>query len=157
MPSARPAVTVNIKETNTEDLLARLPYELRGKYLVAGIRAGLSAVKKRAKQLVPEPGYPGDKPGLKPLRDTIGSAVREYGDVVVGVVGPEYPAGAHGHLVEHGHKEVLWGVRTGDFVEGAPFMEPAVDSTLEEQKAAVERRIKAGIEKEIKAANLTLR
>lgn len=66
------------------------------------LRKELNKVKATSKQLVPKPGYPGDKPDLKPLRDTITVGIRSYEENAVwyGVVGPQYPAGAHGHLVE---------------------------------------------------------
>lgn len=69
------------------------------------MRKACNVVSRRAKELCPGPGYPGDKKDLKPLRDTIGSVVKSYGpDVTVGIVGPQYPAGAHGHLIEGGTK-----------------------------------------------------
>lgn len=133
--------------------LERLPIEARGIELEKAVRKGLNRIKKRARELVPPPGYPGDKPGLKPLRDTIGTVLRRYkgGVVIAGVVGPEYPAGAHGHLVEHGHRIAVRGTGTlmpkpwskrksppkskigrsgqgvvGGMVKPRPFMAPAV-------------------------------
>ena len=104
--------------------LERLPIEVRGPELEKAIRKSLNRIKTRAKQLVPPPGYPGDKPGKKPLRDTIGVVLRRYkgGAVIAGVVGPEYPAGAHGHLVEHG--TAPHGKHPGS--KPHPFMAPAV-------------------------------
>ena len=167
MPSAQVGVRVSITETNTDELLTRLPLELRGKYLKQGVRGGLAVVRKKARQLVPKAGYPGDKPGLKPLQDTIGVVVRDYGETIYGAVGPQYPAGAHGHLVEHGtkphvvkpkHKQAVAFEAGGDEVirsqvfhpgsPGVPFMELAADSTVSEQKAAIEKKVMAGIEKE---------
>lgn len=51
----------------------------------------------------------------KPLADTIGFRVVNYPatGVVVAVVGPQHPAGAHGHLVEKGHKAFYWGRSSG--------------------------------------------
>lgn len=37
--------------------------------------------------------------------------------------------GHHGHLIEFGHKKVLWGKRTNERVKGYPFMRPAWEST----------------------------
>jgi HK97 gp10 family phage protein len=84
--------------------LERLPIEVRGTELEKAVRKGINRIKTRARQLVPPPGYPGDKPDKKALRDTIGVVLRRYkgGAVIAGVAGPEYPAGAHGHLVEAG-------------------------------------------------------
>lgn len=84
--------------------LAQLPLELRATALRAGLNAAGQVVINRAKELVPKPGYPGDKPEYKPLRDTIGKLVKVYGDIWVAIVGPQRPAGAHGHLVERGTK-----------------------------------------------------
>lgn len=103
MPTAR--VQVSIKNwANIDSQLSQLPIAVRGTELEKAIRKGIGMVSKRAKQLVPPPGYPGDKPGLKPLRETLGTVLRRYknGMIIAGVAGPEYPAGAHGHLVEHG-------------------------------------------------------
>lgn len=72
-------------------------------------------VIREAKARAPKPGYDGDKPGLKPLRDTIGQAFREYTAARVIVIGPMAPAGAHGHLVEHGHRMVVAGTVARDW------------------------------------------
>jgi hypothetical protein len=64
------------------------------------LAAASKVVVKRARELVPKPGYAGDKPGLKPLRETIGHTVKTYGQIFVAIIGPQRPAGAHGHLVE---------------------------------------------------------
>lgn len=66
-------------------------------------------VIREAKATAPKPGYKGDKPGKKPLRDTIGQVFREYSAARVMVIGPLAPAGAHGHLVELGHRMVVRG------------------------------------------------
>lgn len=63
-----------------------------------------NVVKKQTKDKLPMADYPGDKAGLKPLRDTLTTKVVEYeGGKTVVMVGYAYPAGAHGHLVEEGH------------------------------------------------------
>lgn len=108
------------------------------------VKAAGEVVAARAKQLCPV-GNPADKADLKPLRDTIGVEVRNYDRRALAVVGPEYPAGAHGHLVEYGHAEVLWGVRTGRRVPAKPFMRPAFDETQTAQKAAMEDVVAAAI------------
>jgi hypothetical protein len=103
--------TVRIEGFEEADrLLAKIadPAE-RNKAFTAGLRAAGNVVKTRAKELVPKPGYPGDKPGLKPLRDTLSVLVKQYSDVWVAVVGPSRPAGRHGHLVEYGHRLVKGG------------------------------------------------
>lgn len=39
------------------------------------------------------------------LRAAIGKATRRYNTTTFGIVGPQYPRGSHGHLVEHGTKQ----------------------------------------------------
>ena len=117
--------------------LDRIDDALSGKVKRQMVKAAAEVVARRARELCPV-GDPADKPDLKPLRDTIGIEVRDYGPRALAVVGPEYPAGAHGHLVELGHEEVLFGVRTGRRVPPHPFMRPAFDETQAEQLAAME-------------------
>lgn len=87
-----------------DQLLSSLPVELRRSAYERGLRDAAGLVVRRARELCPPSGYPGDKPGLKALRETIGYVLRAYGDIYVAVVGPQRPAGAHGHLVEYGTK-----------------------------------------------------
>lgn len=141
----RDVVTVS-ESGDLDGLLARLPIEVRRVSLKKAMRAAASVVVRRAKQPVARPGYPGDKADLKPLRDTIGAVVRDYEEYVVAVVGPQHPAGAHGHLVEYGHEEVLWGVRTGRRVPPHPFLRPAADGTRAEQQAAMEGTLSRELE-----------
>jgi hypothetical protein len=82
----------------------------------------LKPVLSTAKKLVPKPGYPGDKPQYKPLRDTLKVASRTMrpGSTWYGMVGPQYPAGAHGHLVEGWRQP-----RRSPAMTTTPFIEPA--------------------------------
>ena len=85
-------------------LLERLPDIMtRGPVLANALRAGLSITLREAQSLTPR-GDPHDKPGNKPLADTEAIVVRKYDTAVVALVGPQYPAGAHGHLVALGTK-----------------------------------------------------
>jgi hypothetical protein len=118
-------------------ILNRIDDTLTGPVMRECVQAACQVVETRAKQLVPV-GDSADKPDLKPLRDTIGSVVRGYGERTLGVIGPMVPAGAHGHKVEHGHAEVLWGLRTGRRVPPHPFLRPAFDQTKAQQLAAME-------------------
>ncbi len=111
--------------------------------LSKAMRKAGNVVAKRAKELCPPPGYPGDDPTKKPLRDTIDVVVRLYGYLIVVYVGPQYPAGAHGHLIEFGHTMVLFGVVTDQFVPAKPFMRPASDETKSEQDAAITESLQA--------------
>lgn len=128
-------------------LLEQLPIELRLKWLPAGIRKGSRIIQKRMKELCPKGGpREGEKSGKKHLRDTIGVVQRKYksGRLLAAYIGPEYPAGAHGHLVEFGHKGVF-----GDMskrVPPKPFARPAFDEKQGEAQAAIVDELKRGIE-----------
>lgn len=105
--SARVKVDVSAEGWAQADKeLAQLPILVRGIELEKAMRKGVNLVARRARQLAPPPGYPGDKPDKKALRDTIGTVLRRFrgGAVIGAIVGPEYHAGAHGHLVEFGTK-----------------------------------------------------
>ena len=146
-----------VKESaSLEKILAKLPIDLRAKSMQKAVRAGGKVVQRRAKELAPV-GDPNDKPHLKPLKDTITTVVRAYrsDQLWVAVVGPGYPAGAHGHLLEFGHEVIVnRGERAGQtpltgspFVEGNEFMAPAVDQTLAQQDAAVVKSLESSLKK----------
>lgn len=144
-----------------ERLLKQLPIELRAKSLGQAARAGAGAVRTRARKLVPR-GDTRHNPGAPSLHDTISVAVRYYDNDrrAVGVVGPKYPQGAHGHLVEDGHDvKVSRGPRKGQAplsgtarVPGKEFLAPAVDQTKVQQKQAVVTKLQELIEKAEKDA-----
>lgn len=129
------------------DLLSKFELADRGLGLSKALRKAANVVAKRAKELCPKPGYPGDDPSKKPLRDTIGVVVREYMTAIVIYVGPQYPAGAHGHLIEFGHHLVLFGVETSIFVAAKPFMRPAADETKSEQIQAITNSLQSDLAK----------
>ena len=124
--------------------LAQLPFEMRRKILPKAIRAGGNVVNLAARERIRDPGYPGDKPGLVPLKKTIITKVKVYDMVVVAIVGPHYMGGNHGHLVEFGHR-LIRKIKTRDgvekveigFVPPHPFLRPAADETRDEQLAAI--------------------
>jgi hypothetical protein len=65
------------------------------------------------------------------------------GGTVIGmVVKVRYPQGAHGHLVEFGHRSVLWGRRTGNMVQGKRFMLPAIEAS----KTRADNAFRLGVE-----------
>jgi HK97 gp10 family phage protein len=128
--------------------LGRVEQRLRTTALKKALRAGGRVVAARAKQLAPRSIQTGTwdawsksteeaRRGAKPLAETIGVTVRDYGHTLVLLVGPEYPAGALGHLVEYGHAEYLWGQATGRRVPPKPFMRPAADETEDQVDSAV--------------------
>lgn len=110
--------------------------------LSRALKKGGGVVVKRAIQLCPKPGYPGDDPIMKPLNQTIKAVVRTYENVIVLYAGPQYPAGAHGHLVEFGHWLVLHGQQVL-FVKAKPFLRPAADETKGEQAAAIKASLQS--------------
>lgn len=158
IPSTQIKVRVSMETWDKADaLLGRLPILVRGSELSKALTKGGSVVVRRARQLVTPPGYPGDKPDKKPLRDTISTVIRQYKNgMFVLVIGPQYPAGAHGHLVEFGHRIASGGTltplanrprrtapksklpgRTGKgitvgIVPPHPFMEPAFQDTKDQ-------------------------
>mgnify|MGYP006969501322 CR=1 FL=1 len=106
-----------------------------------GVNRSLTPPSSRVKENLPKPGYPGDKPGLKPLRETLGKRVVDYpSGKVVGVLGYRYPAGAHGHLVEEGHELVIRGESRGN-VEGKHYIDQAATATEGQQKAILDRTV----------------
>jgi len=128
--------------------LAAVDLNLRSRELKKALRAGGNVVARRARQLAPRSATTGTREqwsakteaaraSAKPLAETIGVVVRDYGSTFVLLVGPEYPAGALAHLVEYGHAEYLYGVATGRRVPPHPFMRPAADETEGQVNAAV--------------------
>ena len=134
---------IQLELTGYDELLRtldRIDDSLSGRVMRDAVKAAAAVVVARARQLCPPPGYEGDKRDPKPLRDTIGMEVRDYGVRTLGLAGPYYPAGAHGHLVEFGHRLVTHGKDRG-YVAGRPFMRPAFEETKAEQLAAMQRVI----------------
>ena len=146
MPSP---VSVKVSSTKEVDgLLSRLEIDMRERTLKAAIRKAGRVVEKEAKRRAPKPGYPGDKPGKTPLNETIKTKVVSFRNgSVLGMVGPRRPDGAHGHLVEFGHRKVLWGRETNERVRPYPFMRPAADTTKTAQQAAVVNHLRSDLQK----------
>lgn len=167
-------MTATIQIIGTEAFeaeLLRLEVAHRGTALRAGLRAAGNAVKQRLRQILPKPGYPGDKPGLTALRDTVSVKLKEYqlGRVVVAVVGYEWGAGSHGHLVELGHDLVIGGTspkpgagrkslraakdgrrgkgRIAGRVEGRYYLQAASEGTKAEQDQAMLSAIGRAVER----------
>lgn len=139
------AIQAKVSDTKqVERLLGRLALQMRGKILVQGVRAAGRVAANAAKTLAPKPGYPGDKPDRKPLNQTIKVVVRDYSNGPAAVVGPQWPEGAHGHLVEFGHQ-----LPDGSRTKPKPFLRPAADSTKTQQQSALIAKVDAGVRKEI--------
>lgn len=139
-------ITTKIDDS-LEPILKRIAPDLREKAIKQAIRAAGRIVANKAKTLVPQPGYPGDKPGKKPLRDTFKVRVRNYRAIFVAVVGPGWPEGAHSHLVEEGHEQVKRDGTTGAFVPGKKYLAPAAEQTIDEQLGVMRTKLFAQIKK----------
>ncbi|MFZ5829136.1 MAG: hypothetical protein ACOY3P_03575 [Planctomycetota bacterium] len=109
--------------------------------------------------------------GGKHLYQTIITKVRTYTQrgSVTASIGPSYPAGVHGHLVELGHRQARGGTlrmpktsrrnkrdrnpRTGmgrviGHVRGKPFLKPAWDRTVHQAAGLIRVHIGSGIVRE---------
>lgn len=121
-------------------------------------RAG-RRIRRRKEELFRERGLTTQAAGHQRLHETIKQATRTYNRVIVTVVGPEYRShgskGNIGHLVEKGHRMVLWGKRTEGRVPAYPFMEPAFDKNVTRAQLVLMAAIKGGVERE--AARLAKR
>ena len=147
MAKKRSSVRVGIVEKGKADqILGAMPIDVREKVLKSALRKAARVVIKEAKRLVPQ-GDPKHNPGNVSLKDTLKTVRRKYKTADAEIVGPEYPQGAHGHLVEFGHEKVLWGLRTGERVKPKPFLRPAADNTEKQQQAAIIQHLRRELDK----------
>ena len=148
------AGVVTTEQGSLNDFLTQLPIRLRQKVLRQAVRRGARPVRTRARQLVPV-GDTSHNPDSPPLKATISVKVKSYQNdqVAVALVGPRYPQGAHGHLIEGGHDVVVSvGERKGQAplagtarVEGKEFMAPASDQTKDLQQQAIVEHLRRAI------------
>jgi hypothetical protein len=147
--------SVVISDPPAENKLLQLEIAIRTRVLKRAVRAAAQPVEKRAKDYCPRSRDSGtreewskktqaERAGVKDLVDTITTVVREYQGPIVAVVGPAYPAGALGHLVEFSgeHKQIQWGRDDGRTITAQPFLRPAADETKAEQRAEFEAVLK---------------
>lgn len=123
-------------------LLMQIDALSRGPAITKVLRDVGNHIKKSLREILPKPGYPGDKTYRTdkdgktvlavPLRDTVKVKIVNYrgGEIKVMIVGYENPEGAHGHLVEFGHEKWLW----GEFIENSPvdphpYLQTAINMT----------------------------
>ena len=103
--------------------LAAIETNIRGKAIDNGLRAIGSHIKNKTRAILPKAGYTRytrtrndpyhDKDGPKPLEQTIKTKLLGQGRLIkVAIIGYEWPAGAHGHLVESGHDMVVGGKKS---------------------------------------------
>lgn len=144
-----------------QTMLTRIDDRLAKRARNDAVKAGGEVVAVEARVQCPR-GDPTSKPELKALAETIGVEVKDYGARSLAVVGPQWPAGAHGHLVEYGHDIVARGegkaggpkrAKGGKKHEGKttgrakanPFLRRAFDSTSAQQVAAIEGVVKQAL------------
>jgi hypothetical protein len=127
-----------------DKILAKLDIAIRGTAIDGALRKVGNGIKSKTKAILPKPGYPGDKPDMVPLRETLKVKVKQYegGKIKMGIVGYSYSrekgkGGNHGHLLEGGHILVAWGRRTGRRVKAYEYMIRVCEDTKAEQKATI--------------------
>ena len=132
--------------------LAQLPLEMRGKAITAAIRKALKIHNKRAKELIPPPGYPGDKPEFTPLRETLITMIKQNEEGTLGIAGSRRGkgGGSHSHLVQESHRHFSHGRDTGVMTKATPYNEISAKDTKLRQRAAVIEGIKKASAKAIK-------
>lgn len=145
----------NVRITESVDmdsLLADIEIMVRHKAVKKAIKAACHVVAREYRRRIPR-GDPGHNPGKKPLHKTVRTRVRDYGHVTLGIVGTEWPEGAHAHLIEDGHKVVVSrGTRKGQSplsgkttVEGKRPLAAAIDTTMAAQDHAVIKSLQEDI------------
>lgn len=159
---ARSQVELSIKEAGwraADQLLAKLDIAVRGKTLNDALRKVGNQIKQQTQTILPKPGYPGDKPDMKPLRETLRVKVKEFrsGEVKVMVVGYTYSrakgqGGNHGHLLEQGHDIVKGGPKRkgGRVVGHVPaheYMVRIVETTRTQQQSTLITAITSALKK----------
>ena len=133
-----------------DKLLGQVEAEVRASILSRSLSSSIQITKKVAKALLPKPGYPGDKPGLPPLRDAVMTKVKTYPNgVVVAMVGYRWAGGQHGHLVDDGHELIAWGMVTGRRTEGKKHLVKAVEQTEAEVNARAVRFVEGHIQRRV--------
>lgn len=141
-----------IAAKEADRLLSAIEEQARGAAIGRVLRDAGNLLKQKVREVLPKPGYPGDKPDLKPLRDTVTVKVKNYqgGFFKVLIVGYALPAGAHGHLVEFGHDmaaNTFWnGMKfvsvqsttvSGKRVEGKGYFTAAVEMAQSQVDATI--------------------
>lgn len=119
MASASVGITVDTKRV--EAALTSVSAAVNGRAVKNGLRAGVRTIATAAIQRVQQPGSDGyyaatdgvrkGRKASKPmLKDSISYVVREpKTGLLEGRAGPTWRAGAHGHLVEGGHRMAVGG------------------------------------------------
>lgn len=145
MASASVGITVDTKRL--EAALTSVSAEVNGRAVKNGIRAGVRTIANAASQRVQQPGSDGyyaatqgvrtGRKASKPqLRDSIEYVVREpKAGVIEGRAGPTWRAGAHGHLLEGGHRIAVGGSIMSRKEEGLQKLIDAGRLTVRQKRA----------------------
>lgn len=123
-------------------MLVDLPIELRDRVMPKAMKAAAEIVQKAAQSNINN-----NRDGRKPpgLARTIIIKVKQYDYTITAIVGPAYLGVNHAHLLEFGHRLVRK-IRESDgsirkveigFVKAHPFLRPAADETIREQRDAI--------------------
>ena len=115
-----------------EGILNQIQELVQGPAISRTLRSVGELIKADVVTVLPKPGYPGDKPEFKPLRETMLVRVKSYdrGATKVLVVGYAWPEGAHGQPLEAGHEKFVWGKHiVGSPVVAKPYMGDVVERT----------------------------
>lgn len=114
--------------------------------LKRAIKAGGAIIAKAAKRRAPK-----DLGNLKrSLMVSKGRVLRVYrSGTIVGIIGPSWPGGAHGNLVESGtvRRATSSGANRGT-MPAQPFLEPAHAATKKKVAAKMRDEIKKGLARE---------
>lgn len=151
--------SLTIEESiNFDGVLANLANQVKIKIQQSGLEAVGKMVIREAEQRAPRSSLTGTKKKWsqsqrqrygksKPLHTQFMWKHEKYknGKVLAMIVKVRYPQGAHGHLVEFGHRSVLWGRRTGAMVEGKRFMLPAVEAVRGRADATFKQAVEVAI------------
>lgn len=115
----------------------RVARSIKRKALRAGSVIILRAVRKAT------PRHTGN------LRRSMTRKFKTYGDNVIVVIGPSWPKGAHGHLVEFGTRpRATASGRSTGVMPASSFFEKAVRTALPSATTAIGRKMADEIEKE---------
>ncbi len=149
--------TVHVKVAINKDIFKQLkamPHLLAKKTSKRMLGKAASMLIAAARPKVPVGGERTGRKKNKPhLKDTLGvSPVRKYfhGQLQMVAAGPQYPKGAHGHLVEFGHK-IKGGGGFGGRTRAQPFMQPAYDKSLASIWLAQNKIAKRAIKRHFKS------
>lgn len=131
-----------------ESFLKALGPTLERRIIRQALKAGGAQILKRAKQLAPK-GKTGNL--RRSLAVSRGRRIRKYphGNLVA-ILGPSWPLGAHGHLIEKGTRlrKTKDGASRGR-MPAQPFMGPAFEGRKERALRVLREKIRQGIKREL--------